>query len=61
MNTTLIQGLKCCLLLTLLDLIPQCYIVKNALISLSQTYTKRSLLRKNSEEVIGVRLYMSLK
>lgn len=61
MNTTLIQGLKCCLLLTLLDLIPQCYIVKNALISLSQTYTKRSLLRKNSEEVIGVRLYISLK
>lgn len=61
MNITLVQGLKCCLLLTLLDLIPQCYIVKNALISLSQTYTKRSLLRKNSEEVIGVRLYMSLK
>ena len=61
MNTTLIQGLKCCLLLTLLDLIPQCYIVKNALISLSQTYIKRSLLRKNSEEVIGVRLYISLK
>ena len=60
MNTSQVQGLKCCLLLTLLDLIPQCYIVKKALISLIQTYIKSSLLRKNSEEVIGVRLHMSL-
>ena len=34
--------------------------MKKALISLIQTYIKSSLLRKNSEEVIGVRLHMSL-